>query len=323
MGNQKVMSLTSTISRIKGALLSKKSSAYFGMLMIGLGPIGRILDSVLLKHFAKTKQLTDIPPTILIVSPPRSGSTITYQVLSRLIPCVYYTNLHAVLPKYASTYLLKNDAFGKVKGFNNYYGYSAGWNDVNEGNDVVSSFFDGAKDKTEIRQRFLNFSSDLGASNERPLIFKNVRNYYQIDKLIEAVPEIIILRVKRDIEQIIQSEVKGFKELKSFHPIPPELEGLQYKLKPTIFATKQIVSLEKRLDEQRDQLQFANWIETTYESFCKDPKGICNSLLKKLNPDLQLRDLEFKLNASFTKKVSDTQAKEIQDELKSLNYEGT
>ena len=55
----------------------------------------------------------------------------------------------------------------------------------------------------------------------------------------------------------------------------------------------------------------------------KIQKEFAIALLKKLNPDLQLRDLEFKLNASFTKKVSDTQAKEIQDELKSLNYEGT
>jgi hypothetical protein len=319
------MSFASTISRIKGALLSKKSSAYFGIMMIGLGPIFRILDAVLLKYFAKTHQLTEVPPTILIVSPPRSGSTITYQVLGRLIPCVYYTNLHAILPKYASTSLLKNDAFGKVKGFNNYYGYSAGWNDVNEGNDVVSSFFDRAKDKAEIRRRFLEFCSDLGASNERPLIFKNVRNYFQIDKLIEAVPEIIILRVKRNIEQIIQSEVKGYKELKSFHPIPLELEGQEFTLKPTVFATKQIVSLERRLDEQsvylKDQLNFQNWIETNYESFCEDPKRLCEILLNKLNSKLELRDLSFQLKASFTKKVSDSEVKEIQDELKSLNYE--
>ena len=60
------MSLTSTISRIKGALFSKNSSANFGMLMIGLGPIVSILDSVLLQHFTKTMQLIEIPNNLLI-----------------------------------------------------------------------------------------------------------------------------------------------------------------------------------------------------------------------------------------------------------------
>lgn len=315
------MSLKSTFSRFKGALLSGNPAAYFGMLMIACTPPGNILDKLIFRHFVKHDDSNEVPPCVLIISPPRSGSTITYQVLTRLIPSVYFSNLHAVMPSYASTRLLKKNKMGLgLKGYKNYYGYSVAWNDVNEGNDVVSSFYEGNADKAEIRRRFIAFCKDMKATKDRPLIFKNVRNFFETSRLAEAVPELKFIRIKRDVDQIIQSEYKAFEQLGAFHPIPARLEGQLPVLGPHKFAVEMILEMEKVLDEQKHAIAPENYMEWHYEDFCENTLPMVKGLMENhLNMDTsKMRDYPTNLKASRSQKVSDADLQIIRDHIKTV-----
>ena len=297
------MSLRSTFHRLTSAVLSANPSAWFGMFVLGVSPISRIIDKIIPRRELNNK----IGPCLYIVCPPRSGGTIVYQVLTRLIPSVYITNLHSLFPRHATPILNRLNLFQENKsGFKNYYGYSYGFAGVNEGNSSISKIC-ATHNISAIRARFMKFYNRLVRNSSKPLIFKNVRHYNRIEELHEAVPELIFVRVRRSIEQVIQSEYKAYKELKYFHPIPKSIEHLYGKIPPLEFAVKQAAEIEKEIDNQLSKINPNNFIEITYEEFCDNPESIAVKILReKLNlQDVALRERKFELNASFSKKVSE------------------
>ncbi len=250
----------------------------------------------------------------MIIGPPRSGSTIIYQVLIRAIQCVYISNLHSLFPKSASSYLLKKDLFGKnIGGFNNYYGYTSSIYDVSEGNQIIEAILSDKSDQKLIRKKFIAFINMMFANREKPLIIKNVRAYSSIADLHKAVPEIIFLRVRRNPEQIIQSVLCAFHELGYFHPIPHTLKD--YKTDdPLEFGVRQILEIDKEIDKQKSQISESKWLELWYEDFCADPWSIINYLAENyFDMDLPILDKTTipELKVSKRIKVNDDEANRI------------
>lgn len=256
----------------------------------------------------------------MIVSPPRSGSTVVYQTLVRAIPSVYISNLHMCFPSLATRFLLKRNMLGiGLSEFKNYYGYTPSINDVNEGNLLVDDLLKGDANVNMVRNRFLRFIDDMGGKSERPLIFKNVRAYANIYRLHEAVPEMIFLRIKRATEQIIYSEVSGYRELGTFHPIPKKLANVKID-NPVHFAVRQILEIERELEEQKKKINPAVWLEWTYEDFCSKTLPMIMNLASYLNiPTHAIRKelLPNRLTASI-KTVAQEEMKQI---ITMINYE--
>ncbi|QIZ69369.1 sulfotransferase [Oxynema aestuarii] len=319
-------SLTKQTKRLRGAIQSHSPAARLGILSIALSPITRSLDRIayqLFRHHPLPENWT-LPPCAMIVSPPRSGSTIVYQVLTRIIPSVYISNLHSLFPSLASSYLLKNDLFGKSNlKFNNYYGYTSQINDVNEGNQFIEQLLQDSENLSLIRSRFIRLIRMMQATRDCPFIFKNVRAYPKILKLHNAIPELNFIRVKRNPEQVIQSVVRAYYELGTFHPVPPSLKHSNIK-DPVEFAIKQILEIEKTIDEQLKYIKRSSWVEVEYEAFCSDPWIVAENLLKNyLNLDLScLRKdaLSEPLKVSNRVKVSEGEAKQISFLLKENNF---
>jgi len=128
-----------TYKRFISAVGSNSKSAYFGILNLILAPLGRAFDRI----FPKKKIAKNPVKVICILSAPRSGSTVLYQALSSLVPSIYISNLHDVLPSRATSKLRRTKQFGKsLLKYRNYYGYSYGWNGVNEGNRFFDKIFE-------------------------------------------------------------------------------------------------------------------------------------------------------------------------------------
>lgn len=309
-------SLAGNLKRLKGALNSGNSAAYLGIFVKAVSPFGHLLDTIIYGILSKNEPRdNNILTCLMIVSPPRSGSTIIYQVLTRVIPCVYISNLHEISQNFASYYLQKKKFFGEnLSGFNNYYGYTSSINDVNEGNELIDSIFKDNADKNLIRKRFIKFVRMMRATQKQPLIFKNVRNYNNILRLHEAVPEIIFLRVKRNTEQVIQSVLRAYYELGKFHPIPEALinSGIN---DPIEFSVRQILEMEQEIDNQKKQIKQSAWVEWTYEDFCSDTLPMIENLAQNyLNMDLSCLRKEAisePLRASYRLKVSEEEANRI------------
>ncbi len=309
------LGILSQINRFVGALKSGSPAARLGMLTKGTGFFTRLIDKMIYRTLGDSEDKDGkIPPCLMIISPPRSGSTIAYQVMIRAIPCVYISNLHSLFPNYASSYLLGNKLFGtNLGGFHNYYGYTSSIYDVNEGNEIIEAIFHGPADQGLIRERFITFAGVMRATQKRPLIFKNVRAYPHIANLHKAVPEIIFLRIKRDPEQIIQSVMRAYHELGTFHPIPKALVNCEIN-DPLEFAVRQVLEIEREIDSQKEQIEQTKWLEWWYEEFCSDPWPMIEGLAKNyLKIDLKRLRIDAipKLNVSKRVKVKADEAMRI------------
>lgn len=311
------------IVRVTGALRSKNRAAYLGIALNALKPFTKPIDkmfsvsSVLQEHTGK-----DIPSCIMVVSPPRSGSTIIYQALVRAIPSIYISNLHTIFPRHATTYIIRrNRALSVLKNNSNYYGYTPSLCDVNEGNEFVDALFRHGESEISIRNNFLQLISTVSPPRNVPFIFKNVRAYSQILLLHRAVPELIFLRIKRDVEQIIQSVVRAYNELGTFHPIPNALKNLSIN-DPIEFAVRQILEIESTIDLQKVNIRDANWLEWHYEDFCENPwtkmENLVESYLQLPASCLRNKNLLGSLNASYKMKVTPQEVESIKEILSRL-----
>ncbi len=305
------------ITRFMGAIRSGHPAAYLGIFLRALAPFTRPLEKILSSHILKNGQgdQGEIPSCLMIVSPPRSGSTIIYQVLVRAIPSVYISNFHILFPGNASSYLLKKNLFGKkLTRFSNYYGYTSSFRDVYEGNEIVEALFCDDADERLIRERFRRFVRRMQASRERPLIFKNVRAYPHIFRLHQAVPEITFLRIQRDTEQVVQSVVRAYYELGTFHPIPQSLMNCQIN-DPVEFAVRQILEIERVIDMQMGKIPGDKWIEWRYEDFCVNTWPTIEDLAEnylEIHPSYLRRDvISEPLKVSKRPKVSIDEANRI------------
>jgi hypothetical protein len=316
----RALGITGKVKRISGALRSGDPAAYFGMALYAIAPVSSLFDKLISILFKREKfELSTCPVSLMVVGPPRSGSTVIYQTLTRAIPSVYISNLHTLFPLSASPYMLKANLFGRNLGpFRNFYGHTSSLYDVNEGNEFITSLFDGSPDRDEIRKNFLSLLKILQATQNHPLIIKNLKAYLYLYDFHRAVPEIIFLRVRRNLEQIIQSVVRAHQELGSFNPIPEAL--LNSKINdPVEFAVRQIMEIERVIDTQKEQIDSRLWVEFSYEEFCQDPRPFIESLaLNQLGIELtQLRwDAVPELRESQRLKVSQEEARKIKNFLK-------
>ncbi len=269
--------------RLKGALMSGKKAAYLGIALNLLRPLTQPLDRFFggRGRTGPEPSAQHLPPSLMIASPPRSGSTLIYQVLTRTIPSVYYSNMHYLFPKSASRVMNLFGMFGTgLSGFRNYYGYSPKLRDVNEGNPLLAKILPG-EDPEEIREHFLRIVSWMRAGPDRPFLFKNVRHYDTIGRLHEAMPELHFLRIKRETAHVVRSELNGYRELGTFHPVPPELRNSGIT-DPVEFCVRQILLIEASLDKQFEALPEEGKMVWEYEAFCSDAEAHIRALARKL-----------------------------------------
>lgn len=323
---KRALGLSGQTSRFIGAVRSGSNAARLGMLIKAMRPFTRLADKAIYLGFKRNDDdEAEMPPCLMIISPPRSGSTIIYQVITRVIPCVYISNLHALFPNHASPYLFKNNISGSnLFGFHNYYGHTSSIYDVNEGNEFVKAIIHGNPDNELIRSRFLEFAKMMQGTQERPLIFKNIQAYSHVAHLHQAVPELIFLRIKRDPEQVIQSVVHAYHELGMFNPVPKNLINSDIN-NPVEFAVRQILEIERTIDYQMNQIEKSTRLEWWYEDFCSDPWSMLGNLVKNyLKMDVsRLKDNAVpELKVSNRIKVTGEEATHISELLQKLKDVG-
>jgi len=312
---KRAFGITGKLKRITGTLRSVNPAAYLGIALYAIAPISSLFDKLISNLFIKERdELSRCPASLMVVGTPRSGSTIIYQALTRAIPSVYISNLHTLFPYSASSYMLKANLFGmNLGGFRNFYGHTSSFYDVNEGNEFIVPLFYGNPGRIKIRQGFMSLTNMLQATRDHPLILKNLKAYLHLYDIHEAVPEITFLRIKRNLEQVVQSVVRAYHELGGFNPIPEALLNSDIT-DPVEFAVLQILEIERVIDAQKERIDSKSWVEFSYEDFCRDPWPLIESLAANhLGIDLTClrRKAVPELQESTRLKVSQEEARKI------------
>ena len=307
-------------------LLQKRPSVF--LQAVGLqvfAPCTRLVDS-LWRGRGKTDLSPQAVPCAFLVCPPRSGGTLIYQALVRTLPSIYISNFHAFFPRAGSALLRRSLSreTDSAKPFVNFYGYSPGLSGVYEGNDFLGWLHNDvntAAGEEGLRHEFTALLEMLSPLSGECVVFKNARSFQDLKRLHRAVPEIVFVRIRRNLEDVVQSVVKAAREVGSFHPVPPKLRQMSTD-DPIAFAIAQIEEIDRQLDRQFETMAPASRYEIRYEDFCKRPRACIRELavdyLKLPAEAIRPCAALDALRVSTRKKVSREEAESIRQLLQAI-----
>lgn len=317
----------SNVKRLIGALRSGHSAAYMGMLTKGLGHMTRFVDRLVSKPPPEPASFK----CLYLVSLPRSGGTIVYQCAARCLDSVYISNLHLLFPTTATPYLRRSRSVLRDQSAGpNYYGYTSHWADVHEGYGMLDFLWQKYNDvpfpgwREQLRTHMLQIIRQLAPQPEEVIIFKFMRGYSVINLLHEALPEIVFVRVRREPREIIQSVLRAYHDLGTFHPVSAAMRGVNFRSDPIRFATDNILAIEDEMENQFSRLPEKNRLEIAYEDFCKSPFDTCRLMANALDlAASSLHDCTYakSIKISKRKKVTDSEVTAIDEYLKTIKVQ--
>ena len=255
--------------------------------------VWRILKSIetpLIRYKGQPKY-----PPIFVTGPPRSGSTLLYQLICRGLKVCYLTNFmrcFATSPILASI-LIKLIGTGISKeNYTSWYGLIRGWNSPSQGIDFWRRFFgkefycymymDADCLKETAMRDMVGTISFIESLFNLPFVNKWQGHAVHILPLVKSFPNAIFIRITREPIQMCQSLLKCrldlFGDLQAWVSAKPK-EYDQIKDKPHIDQIcEQIYYLERNMDEDSKKVGEHRFLTLEYESLCSDPRGVLQSI---------------------------------------------
>lgn len=226
-------------------------------------------------------------PPIFIIGPPRSGTTLLYQIMVTALRTAYFTNFVARFPHapllalQVSRRLLDADRCGA---FRSHHGMTQGWAGPHEGGDFWYRWFPRGLHvyvgpgelPPEKLQHLRTTVTRLAAAAARPMLFKNTYNTMRVAPLLEAFPRAALLVCRRDpvdtAQSILNSRVRTRGRKEGWWALPPrEIDGL---LDHPYWdqVVEQVYYSYKQIDADR-ALAPAQFLDVDYATLCEDPAG--------------------------------------------------
>lgn len=222
---------------------------------------------------------------IFIIAPPRSGTTLLYQLLVKNFQLPYINNFIGnfyKVPVLASKInnLLKLDS--ENIGYQSKHGNTEGLNGPNEFGNFWYRWFPrdpqfvhknnlNKNDKNSIRKNIYNLQKILGKN----IVFKNVVNSVRVEVLLDIFPNGIFLITRRNPLFTIQSIYKMRKKLKkenSWWSVQPPGYNKIKDAKLIDQCIYQVYYLEKYLNNFLSGTKSSQFKVVNYESLCSETK---------------------------------------------------
>ncbi|NQT14863.1 MAG: sulfotransferase [Planctomycetes bacterium] len=230
-------------------------------------------------------------PPVFIIGPPRSGSTVLYQVLLDHFHFSYFSNLHELFfgaPSLAER--LFRPSRRRVDGcYCSKYGRTEGWSAPSECGNFWYRFFRRRPQFTSLAdvsgkqlRKLRGVVRRLQNAMGKPILFKNGTCALRLDPLAKALPEAIFLITRRDVLDVSHSLLAARKDIHGDYARwwsmePPNVTEL--KEKP---AHKQVVeqvrSIYALVDESRERLGAERFLDVHYEEFCQDTRSVLEKI---------------------------------------------
>ena len=288
-------------------VLSGNRAAYGALaragLSMGVTPFDWILSGNEQRRMLAADPTNTTQPIVLIVGPPRSGSTLLYQVMARYTDVSYFSNRTSLFPRspITATRLLQGREQFPGKTFRSFYGQTAGLDSPNDGFEIwnrwlghdryrTAEVFDSATED-DIRRFFAAWATAFG----RPLLNKNNRNVACLSLLARTLPQARFIIIRRDPYFVAQSliqarqRVQGTKDRgwglasRDAHAAANEPFGYVDDV------CDQIQTIEQELQTHESRVDPARWTRVTYEEFCRQPHDVLRLCAGRID-GLRLRE---------------------------------
>lgn len=267
-------------------LRSGNPAARWALVLATLQILALPLDALLApfeRRWLRQAHADDLP-AILIVGPPRSGTTLIYQVLARCLDVSYLDNFSSLFPRATIT---SARLFHRLRqhlppSTDNYYGQTAGLAGVNDGFHVWNRFLGGDRyhPATSIadaeRAALRTFLTAWHAAYEKPFLSKNNRNTSCMTQLAETLDSAHFIVVRRDPRLIVQSLLRSREVIQGDRSVGWGLSSESTRkgdgpLADVDEVCRQLGRILVDYDRQRQAIDPARLLEVDYEAFCRDP----------------------------------------------------
>lgn len=243
-------------------------------------------------------------PLLLIVGPPRSGTSLLHQVLASCLDVSYFTNFNAMFrrsPLAAAKYFPNRLDPGPVTG-ENLYGNTSGFRGVNDAFHVWNRYLGKERydamselDSSTAREmcQFFKVWTDI---TSKPLLNKNNRNLACTTLLSELLPTAHFIAVRREPIYVAQSLLKAREWVQGSRNIGWGLNSVDSspsgsQMDDVEAVCRQVAANESLLIRQREQVSSERWTEVSYESFCENPQAIARKICE-IHPSIKLRSAQ-------------------------------
>lgn len=224
---------------------------------------------------------------ILIVGPPRSGSTLLMQVLIHTLDVGYLTNAHERVygaPSLAE-HLIRLPKRDRAIEFESHHGKTQRWLSPHECGAWWYRFFrrrpqyvplEGADQRALRRLRAA--VRRLGDVMDRPVLFKNLPCAVRLGPISAALPEALFLVTHRRLEDNARSLLHGRARRSGrydqwWSTEPPTIDELT-SLPPAQQVVRQIADIHAQIDRDREAIGPDRFMDVPYDELCRDPAAI-------------------------------------------------
>ena len=232
---------------------------------------------------------------VFVIGPPRSGTTLLYQVLINHFNFVYLTNLSAKLfaVPLIGTWLSKMlGAFSgeKMTGYVSNYGKTESVTGPNEAGDFWYRWFprgehvyvapgqSESQDIHELRRQVIGIAQKLNT----PMVFKNTYNSMRIAPIMEAFPGAVFLVCLRDpldtAQSILEGRMKGNGNKDEWWSAPPkEIDEIRHH-PYWEQVVEQVYYIYKQIEEDAARYGKERFLYIPYRRLCDDTRGTLESM---------------------------------------------
>lgn len=254
---------------------------------------------VCIDRFFMAKVEENTPPPLFIIGVPRSGTTLTYQMIAQQLQVGYFTAVMGYLygmPNIITRLMqplldrrtpIFESHYGNIKGFfspSEHANYWFQWfpSDGNLGHYVKLDEIN-LRDYDSLKQSIESITVIM----QKPMVFKSLYLGMTVGILAQIFPEARFICVRRDHFMTCQSLLLG--RLKQKYPEkwwsikPPHYKSLlSFPLWQQV--TEQVFYTEKIILRDLEQYAPERYLELHYENICKKPQEIISDIIDWLKP---------------------------------------
>ncbi|HET60334.1 MAG TPA: sulfotransferase [Chloroflexi bacterium] len=224
-------------------------------------------------------------PNIWIIGPPRSGTTLLYQVLLKRYKFAYISNFASVFYKApilatGIAHILFNSRDAVIE-FESDYGKTSNWLGPHEAGAFWYRWFPKGDyvyvPPNALSQNHLKLLKreviGLGLFMKAPVLFKNVYNSMRIAPIVETFPNACFLVCNRDpldsAQSILNGRAKFYNDKSEWLSVPPK-EVEQIRQHPYWQqVTEQVYYIYQQIDEDKQRYGTNRFLEIDYGQLCK------------------------------------------------------
>jgi Sulfotransferase family len=293
---------------------TRDPNARFAMLSAAGGLALTPLDLALLPFERQRYRGATVPerPSIFVCGPPRSGTTLLFQVLAATLPVAYFNNLTALFPRSPIT---ANAWFGgrlrfSSEEFRSYYGRAKGLGAPNDALYLWDRWI--GKNRRRVpgaidpgsQEAMRRFFGAFERFSRRPLVAKNNNLNGYAHLVADVLPRAIFVCMSRDPLYLAQALYIARRDIhgdeRVAYGIDETAGDAGRDRDPVDDVCRQVLFHQRLQAEQRAKIGPVRFRIVSYEGFCADPGTTIRELARLLGvaPDEERMPGPFKESRS-------------------------